>query len=65
MKQADLYHLARLARHHGESWRTFWARHRDAILAELPERRERARLADALQSVILLGVGPPVEELPS
>ena len=63
MNERELFRRARVARFHGESWRDFWTRNREAIIADFPLRADRARLVDALQQIVVLGMGEPVREL--
>lgn len=61
--ERDILRRARVARFHRSTWWAFWRQHRDEVLAAFPDRRKRAALVDALQQIVLTGVGEPVEEL--
>ena len=58
-----LLRKARLHRNRGGRWDDFFAEYGEAIDTAAGDRRERARLVDALQSIVLLGIGEPVEVL--
>jgi hypothetical protein len=62
--ERELLRKARVARFRRDMWCDFWRREREGIFAAFPDRRQRARLVDALQQIVLTGIGEPVEELP-
>jgi hypothetical protein len=61
--EREWYRKARVARFHLESWRDFRAANRGQIIADFPVRKERATMIDAIQQIVLTGVGGPVQTL--
>jgi hypothetical protein len=63
MDERELLRKAKRHRLHRGRWDDFWAEHDVEIRSAFPNVNTRRRLVDALQLIILVGVGPPVEAL--
>lgn len=64
-QERELYRKARVARFRKERWGDFWSQVQEEVHRQFPSRAERARVVDAMQCIVTLGVGEPIEELPA